>query len=484
MTIFDKDLINTLLKIAQQTPNLNNDQIKNIAIKFVNNLNAEIDKPESTITSEKDGAELSPRYLESLSAFLNFLRFNGMSVGGNKIVLPHAPASGGAMQGGVEGDAEYASMSDSEKSQYFKYPKVNDDNFQYYVNKNALIKYLEDLQMQSSENSPRGKVLRIYVKNLLQEIEKELGVSIAKSTATKNEDKVDDNMVFDNLPELLSFRNLGEKGNFPVKASDLKSQQTFFALLSKGIKGIQDDSGVIELKDFNKDEMCMAVNIVYARAYKLSNTVGDESSKTYVKLVDNLAKSMGCSAGSTSNQTNKKVNYQQVGDAKIDSSGEASFSDKMANLQLPLVRNELILDRIINYSESILKLKNLSDLHQIATNVRNNAFSIKNEFSVPDIALGTQNYENLDAKVRSDTTNVKSAAGLPQKMITMVDNVKSLLMSFYNKCLNSSAAKDKDYAEVLSDQVNNVYPNNISALNVLKNQENQVLARIRQQAGK
>ena len=191
----DKNLLQQLLKLAQGAlpaqPNAssrNPDQVRNIALKLINNLADNANDDGKSFTAEKSDANLSTKYLENLDNLLNFLQFNGIAIGGKKLVLSHAPKSGGAMQSGI-GDSEFNMMDASSKAMYAKYPEeerdADDDDFQYYVYKDGIVKYLQNLQEQSAENTPRGRMLRLYVSNLQKEIEQHLKLTVP-SASQKN----------------------------------------------------------------------------------------------------------------------------------------------------------------------------------------------------------------------------------------------------------------------------------------------------------
>lgn len=159
----DKNLLNELLKLAQvpaPVPALaaSPDQVKSIAKKFVDNLTQQTSQDK--FTSSTGDANLSTKHLRNLSELLNFLSAKGISFGNLKLVLSHANQ---AFSSGVAGDAAYKSLDPQSQSLYVKYPDVDGDQFQYWVYKNGVIEYVQDLQQQATEQTPRGHMLRPFV---------------------------------------------------------------------------------------------------------------------------------------------------------------------------------------------------------------------------------------------------------------------------------------------------------------------------------
>lgn len=197
----DQKLIAQLLKLAQQAtptgissipspavldPNedLASDpnQVRDIAKKLVDHLAMQQNTPAADFMTDKDNAELSTKHLKNLANLLNFLEDNGMEADGLKLVLKHMPAQG--ISSAVSGDAVYAGLSKEQQAQYLTYPKGAND-FQYYVFKDGLIKYLQHLQTEAAQETPAGKVLRPYVSMLMEEANSQLGID-AKTTSQPN----------------------------------------------------------------------------------------------------------------------------------------------------------------------------------------------------------------------------------------------------------------------------------------------------------
>lgn len=176
----DQELINELIKLAQVTQPVpaaspaptDEDQIKNIAKKLVDNLTAQLNTPAEPFAAEKGDAALTTKHLTNLSNLLNFLENSGISADGHKLVIKHAQQ---AFSSGVSGDAEFKQLAPSAQAMYAKYPD-DEDNFQYYVYKAGLLKYMRDLRQKSEGSTPGARVLRPYVERLVQQVNDELEI--------------------------------------------------------------------------------------------------------------------------------------------------------------------------------------------------------------------------------------------------------------------------------------------------------------------
>lgn len=252
LLIKDKNLLDTLLKLGQQaTPTAPaqpsaedaakvqadaQTRVKDIALKFVNNLAEHADDTSTEITSEKADSKLNPKNLQDLPTFLNFLRQDGIAIGNKKIVLPHAPKSGGAMQAGADGDAEFAMMDKTSQTLYFKYPEPDDgsDNFQYYIFKDGLIKYLQELQSQAADNSPRGRLLGIYVKKLISQVNSEMNVSVGPSSSKPNPNVAPTNQSSNTAPQA-GTQNVDYKNVSYVNTQGQLTPQGEVAMINIGL---------------------------------------------------------------------------------------------------------------------------------------------------------------------------------------------------------------------------------------------------------
>lgn len=185
---FDLELIDTLLKIAQAaeaTPpatSASPEQIKQVALKLVNNLTSQLSSaPAQAFTAQTDNAELSTKHLQNLGELLNFLENNGIAIEGHKLVLKHAPQ---AFSSGISGDVEFNSLDKAMQALYARFPKGT-NSFQYYVYKNGLLQYIQDLRQKASGETPDAKVLRLYLPPLIQQIKDQLDLTVDTSSAEK-----------------------------------------------------------------------------------------------------------------------------------------------------------------------------------------------------------------------------------------------------------------------------------------------------------
>jgi hypothetical protein len=192
--LYNPTLFAELAKIAQQaeqapvreptsTTIFRPEQITGIATKFFNNLQSNIADQGQGFTAETSNAELSTKHLVSLPNLLNFLQTNGISYNGMKLVLNHATQ---AFSSAGQSPDPYQSLSPDQQKLYAKYPDVEGDNFQYWVFKDGLLKYMQDLQAKASQNTPGARILFLYTSKLMKEISDELEIDFtsAKSEQT------------------------------------------------------------------------------------------------------------------------------------------------------------------------------------------------------------------------------------------------------------------------------------------------------------
>jgi hypothetical protein len=184
----DPKLISELLKLAQDPVpgGASADQVKALALKFVNNLMAQVSNSGDQFTATKNGAELSTKHLVSLPNLLNFLEDNGItSPDGHKLVIKHGQQS---FSSGISGDVEFSQLDEKTQAMYAKFPD-NDPNFQYYVYKAGLQQYVQSLQTQAVGDTADARVLRPLVGEnspLVREINQQLNLSIKQPA---NQDK-------------------------------------------------------------------------------------------------------------------------------------------------------------------------------------------------------------------------------------------------------------------------------------------------------
>jgi hypothetical protein len=192
--VYNPILLAELAKIAQQaetpapvrqpisTTIVRPEQITDIATKLFHNLQSNVsEQGQPTFTAETGNAELSTKHLVSLPNLLNFLQTNGISYNGMKLVIPHATQ---AFSSAGQSPDQYKSLTPEQQKLYAKYPDVQGDNFQYWVFKDGLLKYMQDLQAKASENTPGARILRLYLDKLVSQISDELEIDF---TSAKSE---------------------------------------------------------------------------------------------------------------------------------------------------------------------------------------------------------------------------------------------------------------------------------------------------------
>lgn len=461
--IKDKNLINELLKIAQvagAAPQASPDQIKEVAKKLVDNLSSQLNTPSDTFTSTDGDVGLSTKYLVSLPALLNFLENKGIVFNNNKLVIKHASQ---AFSSGVSGDAAFTTLDPKTQSLYIKYPDV--ENFQYYIYKDGLIKYLQDLQQKSNDNTANARMLRPYVGRLIKQVESEIELSVPSP------DAFDPNTALDKIPDVLDLKSPFGTGNHEIKQSDLASRESFWKFLSGNNISINSGNGAVAPADFNKenDDLCAAVQSLYRRATWL-NSRGDKISQMYKTFVESLAKSMNCDLSVNATEKSKD-NSTYTNASYVTEQGQLTDNGVKyldTNAELPLMDDDIDLDRIERFA---IAFKNLGIERAAATSdyAIKALTDLKRRYPLIRVqSLSATNYNEL-TKYISDSTahgpNPETSASPYVALLGQVLQATQQMLGQLNAMLrmNSSPAM-QEYQRDVQDQLDNKYKKNIYAL--------------------
>lgn len=157
----DKEFLSQILKSAQQaqpaptaepdTAGTDKDAVIQAAMKLVQNLRDDM-AGKLNFTSTRENADLSTAHLVNLDELFNFLEFNGIKANGRALVLnarQYRDDASGKMTNLVQ------QMGEAGKA-YSRYPAQG--VAQYYVLRDAVAGYLQDLN-QSADNNPMLKAM-------------------------------------------------------------------------------------------------------------------------------------------------------------------------------------------------------------------------------------------------------------------------------------------------------------------------------------
>lgn len=463
----DKSLLSKLIALAQQNPDAAN--IQEIAKKFVGNLLAETDTS-SEFTADKDNAELHMQ-LRSLKELLYFLSNNGIKLGNTYLVLPHA--ANNPMAAGSEGDAKYTTLSPAEKAAYFKYP--DQDDFQYYVNKDALIKYLQHLQEEANKDvSEKGKFLGAMLKNLLKEVDSELGLQMPVK-----DNSLPQTQILDNLPNDLDFKSPYSTGSNDLTIKDMLSKGALYSFLESKNIGFTKDSNK-KPKDFEPADLCSIVQILHSRAERFRGLKGENPVNTkYLELIKNISESIpNCSLENSTSNSNQSANYQTA--AYITSDGKLTPEGikQMSSVEWPLMPEDIDFERINRFATKYKEItKDAAGADEVLKLLQN----LKQGYpSITVQELTTTNYTEI-AKIVAQATNNKETTAVQYLTLLfhLLERTQQILARLLAIFRRSEGPAITAIVSDLNEQVHNTYEKNIYEIRNFQGQMQQVYDRIK-----
>lgn len=481
--VYDRDLINELLKIAQvpapaTTPQANPDQTKGIATKFLQNLQQLSSGPQESFTAEKGNANLSTKHLVDLPSLLRFLQTSGIATGGLKLVMPHATQAFGSA---VQGDAEFKLLKPEQQKAYAKYPDVDGDNFQYYVYKDGLVKYIQDLEEKANTNDPRGRMMRPYLPRLLKQVNEELELTVPAAGQAK---ALDPSSILDQLPGVLVYEAPYETGSHQLKPAMLATHGALFqALTSFGI-ALKHGGETKLVKDFDGKDLCTVVQILYVRAKKDSETKGDEVAQSYVQLVTTLASSMNCSLGGEQDQQGQgQSGIQNVGYVTSNGGLTPQGATTLGQLEMPLILDQIVFDRIERFAN---QLQTMAPQTTSARSVLGILSQIRSKFPSMEVQnLRVATYDEI-------ADEITQANGRPAEYIGFLSNLLTSVMQMLGvvseMCRRAPSPATNELAQAIQDQTQNVLRNNYYGVRTLQSKLNdklkEVANQVKQQQGR
>lgn len=185
----DNNLISQLLKLSQTTPSTppldrgdpwevqtDKPELVELAKKLIANIQTEL-AGGVVLSAEKPDANLDLVNLVNLESFLQFLEFNGIKANGKRLVFSAQDPMAG-VEGVYTNKSKDPNTTDKEMNPaYAMWPSKGAP--QYYVFKNGLSLYLNDLQTKSKDNA----LFRAPISNLSQLVNTELQIKVVPPTA-------------------------------------------------------------------------------------------------------------------------------------------------------------------------------------------------------------------------------------------------------------------------------------------------------------
>lgn len=429
------------------------ESIKNVALKFVNNLSSHVSDTGAEFTAETDNAELNAKELTSLQSLLRFLETNGISISGHPLALR----------------PDQHSDKGNDKL-YFKYPNTNEP--QFYVYKDGVIKYLQDLQSQAGEKTPRGRMLRMYVSALIKSANTELGIIIPSTSDLEDAKNALNGIVKDRLDmvvDTLATQNpFAKNGGISVMKADLASRESFHGWMQKNNIKVDLGKGAVDLSDMTREHVQAAARILNARANRLLDVTNSESSKIYVQLTKALLDSMGA-APAAEQGANQNVSYQDPSNSTGVVTTSGAITDKgvgaMIKIDLPLIMDEIDVDRIGAFAEAF------KNIYPAATT---NVFSTLQKLSSTYPGLKNQdlNISNFDeiSKFILNNGGRGSAAEYIYELGNLLQSTQKMLQALSAMLLKSGNDFSLNYKKQIDDQLQNVYRNNTYGLRKFQGQ--------------
>ena len=189
--IQNKDLRNTLFKIAQEQPLQAHPFYASVVWKgLLDNLEKNVNSySEDNFTSQRDNSELYLKNLQSAYQFLLFLQQNGVLYENEPLCIMHSPKF--QANDPKQHISQYAQRG-LDVSKYYQYPNSRGNDFRFWVNKEGVTKFIKSLYDKSQNTEQGGEVLKVLLDKLLAEINQNSGQNKIDPNA-KTKPKIDPN---------------------------------------------------------------------------------------------------------------------------------------------------------------------------------------------------------------------------------------------------------------------------------------------------
>jgi hypothetical protein len=441
---------------ATTTPSLTSAQIQAIAQKLAQNLQQSM----MGITSPRADAEMYLKDVLDLPSLINFLYKHMIQHNGQYVVSKQAPVAGQedkSVPYTVEGLAISAPEVEGQLPQAMPGGKE-----QAYINKDALIGYLQSLQQQANDPKNPNALLSATLTRLIETAETELKIAVPKkSTVTEvpagGQAIIDDNSPLDSLDATIyvdgPMMPARDQGNIIIRSKMLKSKPEFDNLV-KVLQVVKDKKQV----PYDDDAIyCYVIGVLYTRAQSYNFRRGEPLDKHYLELITQLASQYQCALPQAGHAGEKSDQYQQAAYHPGQPLNQQQLQALSAiSLQYPLRRDMVDFEGIRDWANSYQQVlgtsfKDSSDAPLVA-NVLDQANGIINGFGVPHQSLSDNAvdiYQDIFNLV-SKTKTRQEAAYVPSQYVA---NIRSLLVSLERLLLSF---KKRYYASMPEDWKSNL----------------------------
>lgn len=404
----DRNLINKLLKLAQQNPNnpdspqdnfdVAADPISNLNVieNLIKNLEQNIDQQGSSFSSDRDNTNLFVKDLENSYSFLHFLARNVV-----RETNTGYPLSIGHRKDQLAQEVEWFKNNKINQNLYFKYPQTSQqdsDDFQFWVNKSAIIDFIRSLDKRSSDKNQGGDLMAVMLGKIKNEISQLSGQNINPDGEDNSEDKGDetdlpDNYIVDAIPNPVDLNDWGAKGTIPLTVGDLRNDGKLKSWVGSKEINLLENNKQIEAAD--RANICKLLNVLYKRADKLNTFyAADENQKVvysyYLKQMTSFVKTNNCPVD-TSGRDKSKEKSDKDGDDSTNKKRKPGSGGGAVNI-----------DEILKYLPLRTDVVNFERILRFFNFVENNIAEedVKGEFRT--------RIENLGSSVSSEMNEIKN----------------------------------------------------------------------------
>lgn len=394
--IQDKFLSNKLIRIGQNAPQPDPTLNFSVVDSLLENLDTKI-QSYNQFYSQRPNTEIFVKDLENDYNFLHFLSRNGIrddSAGSKPLAYFHIRKNSPEY-----GNQEVIKIEQllSQDKEYFKYPAPKDakgDDFNFWVNKNAIIAFLSLLYDRSKEEDKGGDLMRLMIDKLINLLNTNSGQNLnPKENAGTDKDKTNQTLnpewALDALPKIINLNNHYEDGPLQLKVKDLNSDNTFKSWVGTNRPQILENN---EQKDLaNKENICKLISYLQLRAENYQQKDRKQNEQTtalvnyYVTQINSIAKQNNCSVGSKTPGTSDKDKEDKDNKDKSKDNTSVKRNIDILVRALPLRTTDIDFDRIgrfFNIARNIGNENVNSKIENIAATVSNSMSNLKNMVSI------------------------------------------------------------------------------------------------------
>lgn len=481
----DKSLLNELIRLAQAAapasavPTDDSTKVKSLALKLLSNLDSQVNSTHK-FTSDKDSSMLRMNNLQSVNELLNFLHSDMIKYNGIPLALRHDKMGPGQGIASGVGDTTFAGLDKTVQDQYVKYPQPDasdPDNFRYWVNKNGIITYIQDLQKKAKDTDNR--LMEAILGKLSQQIKDQIGIDTSQKAV---EQQVAANVSLDNILNTVVVQAPYELGQISIYPKDLANKAAFWNFLKSNNISLKNGDTVKKTDDFDGTDMCTVAQVLQMRAKRNFDRSDDANAKTYYNLVTALLSTLQCATGAT---TTQQSSTQQAGYVTQQGAFTPQGAQAMINAELPLIRGQLVFERIARFAQTFRAIFPQSEYANYVLSALNSI----NQYRVPALHLHQDSYQKIDSQIRANTGNQKSAGDYFKQVEVLLSNTQQMLMQIQEMFRRYGTGNPTDaknnaveaYKAELDDQIRNIYMENSEGIDILQNQGQQVLRDIANQ---